>query len=45
MNFETLDPIANLLGEWSTTLNTASIFFRIVLTVILRSNSWYGALK
>lgn len=30
-----LDPIANLLGEWSYTLNCWSILFRISLSVIL----------
>ncbi len=35
MNLEYLDPIANLLGEWSVGLNTSSILFRIILTVIL----------
>ncbi len=30
-----MDPIANLLGEWSQTINSFSILFRIVLSVIL----------
>ena len=29
------DPIANLLGEWSQTLNGASVLFRILLSVCL----------
>lgn len=30
-----IDPIANLLGEWSQTLNGYSILFRILLSVVL----------
>ena len=29
------DPIAKLLGEWSQTLNGASVLFRILLSVCL----------
>ena len=29
------DPIATLLGAWSTGLGTASVFFRIVVSVVL----------
>ncbi|MBR4599599.1 MAG: MgtC/SapB family protein, partial [Treponema sp.] len=31
------DPIATLLGSWSSNLNGYSIFFRIVLSVLLSS--------
>ena len=31
------DPIATLLGNWSTALNAYSIFFRIILSILLSS--------
>ena len=30
-----LDPLANLLGDWSKTLNTGSAIFRVAMVVIL----------
>lgn len=32
-----MDPIANILGEWSVGLNSASIVFRIMLTLVISS--------
>ena len=30
-----LDPLANLLGDWSKELNTGSVIFRVALVVVL----------
>ena len=50
IKFLTIDPIANLLGDWSYEINAWSVLFKIALTIILaaiigteRSNKRHAA--